>query len=311
MTASRQYPFILAHGITRPDYLIDFIIRKLQLYDFSLISDRFHYFKGIASYLRKNGIEVYHSNVSFAADVETRAKELAREIQKILATTGHMKVHIIGHSMGGLDARHMIVHENMADKVATLTTIGTPHLGSPVANWVLEHDFDKIIEALREVINLEGAKSLTTTACREFNELARSAEAANAVIYQTYASSQTRELTFLPLQKTWQLINDQEGENDGLVSAQSQKWAKQLVGKDGTIKLIKQHDFPLPADHVNQMGWWHYDRKLEWWNWGLFREKRQYEIAIKNIYLKIAHEVKAILDDPNFIKPAPMQRMAA
>jgi triacylglycerol lipase len=93
--------------------------------------------------LRKNGIEVYHTNVSFAADVETRAKDLTREIQKILADTGHAKVHIIGHSMGGLDARQMIVHEGMADKVATLTTIGTPHWGSPVAEWVLEHDLTR------------------------------------------------------------------------------------------------------------------------------------------------------------------------
>jgi triacylglycerol esterase/lipase EstA (alpha/beta hydrolase family) len=40
-------------------------------------------------------------------------------------------VHIIAHSMGGLDARHLIVDiVTMADKVGTLATIGTPHLGT-------------------------------------------------------------------------------------------------------------------------------------------------------------------------------------
>jgi triacylglycerol lipase len=311
MTTNKHYPLILAHGITRPDYLIDFIMRKLKLYDFSLVADRFHYFKGIASYLRKNGVEVYHTNVSFAADVETRAKDLTREIQKILDTTGHAKVHIIGHSMGGLDARHMIVHEGMADKVATLTTIGTPHLGSPVADWVLENGLDKLVEALREVINLEGARSLTPGACREFNAFARSAEACNAVIYQTYASSQKRESTFLPFQRTWQIVYEKEGDNDGLVSVPSQKWAERLVGKEGTIKFIKQHHFPLPADHINQMGWWHFERKPEWWNWGLFKEKKQYETIIKNIYLKIAHEVNFLIESGDHTTPESMRRMAA
>jgi len=37
------------------------------------------------------------------------------------------KVHLFAHSMGGLDARHMITHLGMANRVRTLTTIGTPH----------------------------------------------------------------------------------------------------------------------------------------------------------------------------------------
>ncbi len=296
MATTKHYPLILAHGITRPDYLIAYIFRKLKWYDFSMVFDRLHYFKGIASYLRKNGIEVYHTSVSFAADLATRAKDLTREIQKILGDTGHPKVHIVGHSMGGLDARYMIVHEGMADKVATLTTIGTPHFGSAVADWVLQNGFDKIVTALREVINLEGVQSLTTTACQAFNDSARNAEAANAVIYQTYAGSQKRELTFLPLQATWQILYDKEGDNDGLVSVPSQKWTEHLTGTNGIIKTIRQHDFPLPADHVNQMGWWHLHRNLEWWDWGIFKEKKEYETAIKNIYLKIAREAQAMME---------------
>jgi triacylglycerol lipase len=288
-----KYPIILAHGITRPDYLIDVIFKKLNLPDLSLVADRLHYFKGIASHLRKHGFEVYTTSVSFAADVETRARDLTREIRRILADNGHEKVHIIGHSMGGLDARHMIVNEQMANQVATVTTIGTPHLGASVADWFMANGFDKIIGSLRKVINLEGFQSLTTAACRQFNESARHAEATNQVVYQTYAGWQKREYTFLPFQKTWQITFDQEGDNDGLVSAKSQRWQEQLVGDDGTVKLIRQRDFPLPADHVNEMGWWHLSgaQKPEWWDWCVWQEKKQYELAIKNVYLNIAEEV--------------------
>jgi len=290
------YPIILAHGITRPDYLIDFIARKLNLWDFSHVYDKFHYFKGIASYLKPHGFEVYHTSVSFAADVETRAKDLTKEVQKILAATGHEKVHIIGHSMGGLDARHAIVNYGIAEKVASVTTLGTPHLGASVADWFIENGrWNRIFSALGKVINLEGFKDLTTAACRAFNNLARDVEAANSVIYQVYASSHKREFTFLPFQKTWQITYDREGDNDGLVSVQSQKWEECLIAKTGAKKIIRQHDFPVAADHVNQMGWVHRTGlfKTDGWNWQIWKEKRQYELAVKNVYLKIAQEVAA------------------
>ncbi len=285
----KNHPIILAHGITRPDYIIEFIKGKLNVQGVSLVSDKFHYFKGIASFLRHHGFEVYHTNVSFAADVETRAQDLTREINKILATTGHEKVHIIGHSMGGLDARHMIVNHAMAHKVASLTTIGTPHLGTSVADWFIAIGLDKIVGTIRKVINLEGFRSLTTTACREFNDFARDAEAANPVVYQVYASAQKRELTFRLFQKTWQIAYDHEGDNEGLVSAKSQKWEDRLVGKNGVTKIVRQHDFPMPADHVNQMGWWHWNGAR--WSAQILKEKKEFEMAIKNVYLQIAQAV--------------------
>ena len=44
------------------------------------------------------------------------------------------KIHIIAHSMGGLDSRYMISKLGMADRVLSLTTISTPHHGSPIAD---------------------------------------------------------------------------------------------------------------------------------------------------------------------------------
>ena len=66
------------------------------------------------------------------------AAQLKEEIDAILAETGAEKVNLIAHSKGGLDAKWMIEHLDMAEKVASLTTLCTPHQGSPVASFVLK-----------------------------------------------------------------------------------------------------------------------------------------------------------------------------
>ena len=216
MSYNGTFPFVLAHGIARPDYLIDSLFRtlNLSLYDFSFVSDRFAYFKGIASHLKKHEVEVFHSRVSFAAGVGVRSKDLKKEIQKILQKTKSKKVHIIAHSMGGLDARHMIVKENMADKVASLTTIGTPHMGTSAADTALAQGADNIIARFKYILNLEGVKSVTIKACNAFNERARDKEATNDVYYQTYSSYQEEKSVFLPFQVSWKTIRNNEGDND-------------------------------------------------------------------------------------------------
>ena len=118
---------------------------------------------------------------------------------------------------------------------------------------------------------------------------AKNSEASNAVVYRTYASSEERDLVFLPLQPSWFLISHREGENDGLVSVKSQQWDERLIGSDGGQKTIEQFRFPIPADHLNEVGWW----DLQETNpvLGLLnieKQKEEYENKIKNIYLQIA-----------------------
>ncbi len=290
-----MYPIVLAHGIARPDYLIDTVFRTLNLsvYDFGLLSDRLHYFRGIGSYLRKHGYEVYHSNVSFAADVETRARDLKREIQKIQRKSGKDKVHIIAHSMGGLDARYMIVNEGMEEAVISLTTIGTPHLGTPMADFVISKGVDKLIGLFKMFINLEGISSTTTYAVRYFNQHAEAAEAENKVFYQTYSSYQDRDRVFFLFQMSYDIVYEAEGINDGLVSVTSQTWVDELKGNRGIRKPIVHHEFPFKADHLEQVGWWNLNKMLKvgWWNIFAIRERNYHETKIKEVYLKIAREL--------------------
>ena len=289
-----DYPIILAHGFARPDFLIDslFTTLNLSIYDFSFVSDRFHYFKGIASYLKKHGFNVHHTRVSWAADVKTRAKDLKEEVKRVLKETEKEKVHIIAHSMGGLDARHMIVNQKMADSVFSLTTIGTPHYGSTLADYAMEQGIDKIIGLVGNFMNLEGIHSLTTRECRNFNIYANDFEATNEVIYQVYYSRKDYAEVFVPFQPSWELINESQGDNDGLICVTSQKWEKQLKS-NSRVKQIRQKRFPIDADHMDQIGWWNLNdfHKAGWWNMAALHDKNKHEEIIKNVYLKIAKDV--------------------
>lgn len=45
-------------------------------------------------------------------------------------------VNFMAHSMGGLDCRHLITHIKPAEYTpVSLTTIATPHRGSPFMDW--------------------------------------------------------------------------------------------------------------------------------------------------------------------------------
>ena len=95
---------------------------------------------------------------------------------------------------------------------------------------------------------------------------------------------------FRVLKKSLYIIFEREGKNDGLVSVRSQRWDKELVAKDGRKKVITQHSFPMPVDHLNELGWWDLNelKRARWWRRGLIRDKKAYETRIKEVYLKIA-----------------------
>lgn len=296
--AGNKYPIILAHGIARFDIFTATVLKRLWLavVDKSFSPDRLHYFRCIAPFLRAHGFAVYTPNVSFAAPLAVRARDLAGELRRVLADSGQAKAHIIGHSMGGLDARAMIVDEGVADKVASLTTIGVPHWGTTFAEWGFEHGGYEIVKAVSRVLDVTGFEDITPAAAAAFNERARHAEATNDVVYRIYWAKQDVEMVFSLLQPAWHIIYEREGENDGLVSVWSQQWVPELVGDDGTIKPVYQFVFPLAADHLNQVGWWDLRelRCVPWWRTGIWREKAAFETAVRNTYLQIAQEVAGL-----------------
>lgn len=296
MSANPKLPIVLAHGIARFDILLEIIKTRIKLPE-SELAERFHYFKGIKTHLEAAGFEVSHPNQDFAGPVDLRAEQLRDRVNEALAKTGAGKVHIIAHSMGGLDARHMIVDKGMADRVASLTTVGTPHNGTVLADRLLDQGGSLLIEGLRQVIslNLDGFEDLRTTACDQFNRRAEDQEARNGVFYQTYASAEQLNLVFAPLVPSWILIREHAGRNDGLVPFTSQQWTRELTASDGSRKAIAQREFPLPADHLNQVGWWDPQEATNpatiFTN--PFKQAREYENKIKKLYLEMAQDLTA------------------
>lgn len=115
-----RYPIILVHGLA----VRDCIFMKP--------------FGQIERILKIEGFNVNRSKVDAFATIEHNAESLKEEILKICEEHGVDKVNIIAHSKGGLDARYMIEKLDMADHVASLTTLCTPHKGSVFARGFIK-----------------------------------------------------------------------------------------------------------------------------------------------------------------------------
>jgi triacylglycerol lipase len=63
-------------------------------------------------------------------DVETAATALGRHLERVCQDTGHDRVHVVGHSLGGLVARYLVQRQGGDARVDALVTLGTPHGGS-------------------------------------------------------------------------------------------------------------------------------------------------------------------------------------
>jgi triacylglycerol lipase len=110
------YPIILVHG-------------------FSGFTDLgpMDYFFGIKELYEEQGADVTTPALPPYNDPAERARVLADVIDHTLSRTGRAKVHLIGHSQGGIDSRVVIGEMGYADRVASFTTISTPHDGTEVA----------------------------------------------------------------------------------------------------------------------------------------------------------------------------------
>lgn len=69
----------------------------------------------------------------FTGDVAVAAAELGRQVEALCAETGYERVHVIGHSLGGIIARWYVQRLGGDARVHTLVTLGSPHAGTAAA----------------------------------------------------------------------------------------------------------------------------------------------------------------------------------
>jgi len=247
------FPIVLAHGIARFDVLGDRILHLDNTPDPKL--DNLHYFKAIRSLLISRGFNVWHSGVPWAAGVKERSQRLRLNVLDVLKKTNAAKVNIIAHSMGGLDTRHMMFDDRNSGKIheriASLTTVSTPHEGSPAADWMLEN-LPEVPHVLKDLgIAAEGLRDLSVAECARFNNdpQVRLFEDSFSGRVTTYAGQSSLLSTIGVLKPFYMLIKQLQGPNDGLVSVQSARWRKRDHAGvwSGT-------------DHLNELGHWDFDQ---------------------------------------------------
>lgn len=210
-----KYPILLVHGMGFRD------------------NNKINYWGRIPKELEKVGCKIYYGCQDSNADIETNATIIGKKIDSIIKETGFKKVNIIAHSKGGLDCRYAISTLGFADKVASITTISTPHNGSKTVDILMKtpKSIIKFIGFFTDCwFRLLGDKapnsykvfqSFTTSVAKTFNE--NNPDASN-VYYQSYAFVMKNPFSDIFMCFPNFIVGIIEGENDGLLTPEAVKW---------------------------------------------------------------------------------------
>ncbi|MCS7033779.1 MAG: hypothetical protein NZ561_07260 [Phycisphaerae bacterium] len=189
-----------------------------------------YYSGGIERIIAERGHPLILARCHPTGPIEIRARQLKEQILQQLRSTGrrNQRVVILAHSMGGLDARYMITHLGMADRVAALLTLGTPHRGSSYADWVVRNLGQRLggAKLMRMLgIDVRAIAELTTAAVDHFN-----AATPDAPGVRYFSVAGTRPLLKVApiFAHSCHVVYRCEGENDGIVSLVSARWGELL-----------------------------------------------------------------------------------
>ena len=229
-----KYPLLLLHGAGFRDL-------KWPLY-----------WGRIPTALSGMGVKVFYGQQDCWARVQENAKTIKARIRQILDETGAEKVNIIAHSKGGLEARMAASSLGMGNRIASITTIGTPHRGSKTIDRLLKAPdslFNVASFAVNNWIGLIGdTKPDFYAVCRDFStEYAGRFNAENpdvpGVYYQSFAGVMKTPLSDIHLSTANWVVNMIEGANDGLVSVASAKWGESFTLLTGrTNRGVSHYD---------------------------------------------------------------------
>lgn len=217
-----KYPLLFVHGVFFRDY------------------KHLNYWGRIPEAVIKNGGTVFFGNHQSAASVENAGRELAVRIREITEKTGCGKVNIIAHSKGGLDSRYAIARCGVGDKVASLTTVNTPHRGCLFAEYLLGKAPPKLQSTAAAMYNgamrrlgdsspdfLAAVNDLRAEVC---SRLDRELIVPDSIYKQSVGSLLTHASGGkFPLNFSYSLVKYFDGPNDGLVAETSFKFGNEYT----------------------------------------------------------------------------------
>lgn len=210
-----KYPVVLIHGAGFRD------------------RNHLNYWGRIPKVLKKHGCRIFYGHQDSWATIENNAIIIKKRIEKIIEETGAEKVNLIAHSKGGLDSRYLISSLDMSSKIASLTTIATPHHGSKTMVVILKLPkvllrlvavlanlwFGMLGDAKPDFYNVCG--QLTTDFADKFND---DNPDSIEVYYQSYAAVMSNSYSDMFMLIPHFVVSLIEGENDGLVTPKSATW---------------------------------------------------------------------------------------
>lgn len=260
------YPIVLLHGMSG--------FGTLEVGPVAIT-----YFNGVVEDLTKSGESVFVTLAPPYDTSEVRAAAIAKQIDLVLQRTGKAKVNVIGHSQGGLDARVLASPNGLGygDRIASVTTIATPHRGSKVADATLgllkflpDSVVDDVTGSVLDLLQKTAYELQTDVKLRgQMEELSEQYMAKvfnpkyvddSRVVYQSYGGRTNLRTGVLacddgvlpndptdldvaqgPLAVLAAFLEDgQLKVNDGLVTVESSKW--------GTFQRC------VAADHLKEVG---------------------------------------------------------
>jgi len=240
-----KYPVLLCHGYGA----LASVVKPSPMHE-------------VCMYLRQHGIIAFAPNIVPYAKIETRAEQWVVRILQLRDKYKFEKMNVIAHSMAGLDMRYALLHSDIHQHVASLTTLATPHLGTSLAELILNTP-GKVRDKLGEVFDWFGnsmypkGESDAVGAVRQLTrqyiqEEFNSAHADRPNIkYYSYGASVGKG-TDHPLNAIYryqnQYIFDHEGPNDSFVSEESARWGKYI--KTIPLSHLEQIKLTISKDRV-------------------------------------------------------------
>lgn len=210
-----KYPILMLHGVGFRDHKM------------------FSYWGRVPKELVKNGAVIYYGHQEGWGVTEENALVIRERIMQILEENHCDKVNIIAHSKGGIEARYAIGALGMGDKVASLTTVCTPHRGSAIVPFLRRmpeglyrficHCIDQAFRAYGDVrpdVYRSGLE-LDPAYCEEFN---RKYPDHPGIYYQSYTSVMKGWYSEWLCSIPYLVLKRLAGDNDGLVTEESAKW---------------------------------------------------------------------------------------